>query len=122
MQDFRNLRVWQKAHDQVLAVYRCTRSFPKDETYGLRAQLRRAAVSIPANVAEGCGREYHLILAHDLDYLTAVVYRELMKTVVAVKRMISGLLKRTGARRIERAPARKYSRPVSGRKPTAENG
>ena len=56
MKDFRKLEVWQKAHGLVLAVYRETTGFPKEEIYGLTGQVRRAAVSIPANIAEGCGR------------------------------------------------------------------
>ena len=50
---FRDLIVWQRAYDFVLSAYRLTRAFPKDELYGLTSQLRRAAVSIPANIAEG---------------------------------------------------------------------
>jgi len=85
---FRDLVVWQKAHEFVLAVYRFTESFPDREKYGLAHQLRRAAVSIPANIAEGFGKRsqaekgrflniaegsleecrYYLILAHDLGY------------------------------------------------------
>src|SRR6201997_5486089 len=85
---FRDLRVWQKAHEFVLAVYRYSESFPEREKYGLAHQLRRAAVSIPANIAEGFGKRsqaekarflniaegsleecrYYLILAHDLGY------------------------------------------------------
>jgi len=85
---FRDLLVWRKAHDFVLAVYRFTSSFPRSETYGLAQQLRRAAVSIPANIAEGFTRRgqtdkarfmniaessleesrYYLILAEDLGY------------------------------------------------------
>ena len=53
MQDFRELKVWQKAHELTLAVYRATQSFPRDELYGLTSQLRRSASSIPANLAEG---------------------------------------------------------------------
>ena len=53
---FRDLRVWQKAHEFVLAVYRYSESFPEREKYGLEHQLRRAAVSIPANIAEGFGK------------------------------------------------------------------
>ena len=55
MRDFRNLKVWQKAHELTLVVYRKTRGFPRDELYGLTSQLRRGASSIPANIAEGCG-------------------------------------------------------------------
>jgi four helix bundle protein len=85
---FRDLIVWRKAHEFVLAVYAFTPGFPKQETYGLSQQLRRAAVSIPANIVEGFRRRgkadkarfmnvaegsleecrYYLILAHDLDY------------------------------------------------------
>ena len=85
---FQELLVWQKAHQFVLAVYALTPAFPKQETYGLSQQLRRAAVSIPANIAEGFGKRgrldkarylniaqgsleeslYYLILARDLDY------------------------------------------------------
>ena len=56
MQDFRQLRVWQLAHELTLDVYRITKSFPKDEQYGLTSQLRRCSSSIAANIAEGCGR------------------------------------------------------------------
>jgi four helix bundle protein len=86
MRDFRKLMVWQKAHQLTLGIYELTANFPRDEVYGLTSQVRRAAASIPANVAEGCGRdgdtelarflriamgsanelEYHLILARDL--------------------------------------------------------
>jgi four helix bundle protein len=85
---FRDLRVWQKAHEFVLGVYRFSEGFPRVETYGLTAQLRRAAVSVPANIAEGFRRRgkpdkvrflniaqasleecrYYLILAKDLNY------------------------------------------------------
>ena len=85
---FRDLLVWRKAHEFVLAVYAFTTGFPRQETYGLAAQMRRAAVSIPANIAEGFRRRgrldkarfmnlaegsleecrYYLILAQDLEY------------------------------------------------------
>jgi len=87
-QSFRDLVVWQKAHAFVLAVYRLTESFPEREKFGLSHQMRRAAVSIPANIAEGFAKRsradkarflniaegsseecrYYLILAHDLGY------------------------------------------------------
>jgi four helix bundle protein len=57
MRDFRKLQVWEKAHQAVLAIYNETAHFPTTETYGLVSQMRRAAVSIPTNIAEGCGRE-----------------------------------------------------------------
>ena len=86
MRDFKNLKVWQKAHELALQVYGVVRRFPREERYGLVSQLQRAATSIPANIAEGCGCqgnrefayflniavrsssevEYLLILARDL--------------------------------------------------------
>jgi four helix bundle protein len=56
MQDFRDLRVWVLAHEVTLAVYRITAAFPREELFGLTSQIRRSAASIPANLAEGCGR------------------------------------------------------------------
>jgi four helix bundle protein len=89
MRDFRQLKVWERGHRLVLDIYEATGKFPRQETYGLAAQLRRSSASIPANIAEGCGRsgdaelarfmlvsmgsaselEYHLLLAHDLNFL-----------------------------------------------------
>ncbi|MDY6951845.1 MAG: four helix bundle protein [Thermodesulfobacteriota bacterium] len=86
---FQDLVVWQKAHEFVLSVYRTTRGFPRDETYGLTSQFRRAAVSIPANIAEGFRKagkadkyrfmniaqgsveecRYYIILSRDLGYV-----------------------------------------------------
>ena len=57
MRDFRELKVWQKAHRFVLDLYRHTQGFPAEERFGLTVQLRRAAVSVASNIAEGCGRE-----------------------------------------------------------------
>jgi len=56
LQDFRKLKVWEKAHQLALEAYRVTASFPKEEAYGLTSQIRRCSASIPANIAEGCGR------------------------------------------------------------------
>jgi four helix bundle protein len=89
MENFKKLKVWSKAHELTLLIYQRTRSFPKDEMYGLTSQIRRASASIGANIAEGCGRrsdpemrrfiqiargsaselEYHLLLANDLHFL-----------------------------------------------------
>ena len=56
MQDFKKLKVWQKSHHLTLDLYRITSSFPRSELYGLTSQIRRSASSVPANIAEGCGR------------------------------------------------------------------
>lgn len=108
MRDFRELKVWQKAHQVALEVYRQTRTFPADERFGLTAHLRKSATSAPSNIAEGCGRngekelarfmsiaagsaselEYQLLLAHDLDYLPTDAYAALNEQVGEVKRML----------------------------------
>jgi four helix bundle protein len=112
MKDFRKLKVWHKAHELVLSVYRATAGFPSEERYGLTSQLRRASVSIPANLAEGCGRhtdqdfarfvdyamgsasevEYHLLLARDLSLLDATTYAALHGRTTEVKRMLASFL------------------------------
>lgn len=112
MQPFQNLRVWRDAHALTLAVYRATSSFPKEERYGLTSQVRRSASSVAANLAEGTGRgsdadfarfvqiaaasaaetRYHLILAADLDYLTAPAAGRLGAQTDAVRRQLSSLL------------------------------
>ena len=114
MQDFRELRVWEKAHNLTLEIYRTTTCFPADERYGLTSQMRRAAASIGANICEGCGREtrpdfahflhiasgssselqYHLVLAHDLGYLATDDCSYLMGSITEIKRMLSGLIQR----------------------------
>ena len=67
MKDYRQLKVWQRSHQITLAVYSLTKSFPKEELYGLTSQIRRAASSIPANLAEGCGRDSDAELKRFLD-------------------------------------------------------
>ncbi len=111
MRPFRRLVVWRKAHAFTLDVYRVTRSFPRDEQFGLVAQLRRAAASISANLADGCGREsdrelgrfvaiasgsasgveYHLLLARDLDYVAPAMFNTLENRVIELKRMLAAL-------------------------------
>lgn len=117
MKDFRKLKVWEKSHQLVLEVYRVTATFPSAEMYGLTSQLRRASASIPANIAEGCGRggdpelarfvqiamgsasevEYHLLLVHDLGFVTSSDYEGLVDSVIEVKRMLASLIKRLRA-------------------------
>ncbi len=107
MRSFHTLKVWQKSHELVLHVYTATGTFPREEIYGLTSQLRRAAASIPTNIAEGCGRnstsdflrflhiaagsaselEYHL--AHDLGLMNLETFRQLAAEVIGVKRMLS---------------------------------
>ena len=119
MKDFRQLQVWQKAHQLTLAVYRVTASFPRAELYGLTSQLRRSAASIAANLAEGCGRngdaelarfssiamgsaselEYHLLLARDLKLLNLTAYAEVAQQTTEVKRMLTGLIQKLTADR-----------------------
>jgi len=114
MQDFHELRVWEKAHSLTLKIYTMTKSFPADELYGLTSQMRRAAASIGANICEGCGREtrpdfahflqiaagssselqYHLVLAHDLGYVSLHDCSHLTTDVTEIKRMLTGLIQR----------------------------
>ena len=119
MKDFRQLKVWEKAHQMTLAVYKATTTFPQDELYGLTSPIRRSGASIPANIAEGCGRsgdaelarflqiamgsaselEYHLLLAHDLGLLTNSDHDELSRGVTEVKRMLTSLIQKLNADR-----------------------
>jgi four helix bundle protein len=114
MQDFRDLRVWALAHEVTLAAYRITSPFPREELFGLSSQIRRAAASIPANLAEGCGRngnaefarfcsiamgsaselDYHLLLARDLKLIKSEDYDHLAPQVSDLKRMLTGLRKK----------------------------
>jgi len=113
MKDFRQLKVWEKSHQLALAIYKATKEFPKEELYGLTSQIRRASMSIPTNIAEGCGRntdadfarflqmtmgsasetEYQLILARDLEFLPKGEHEKLHNDVEEVKRMLASLLK-----------------------------
>jgi four helix bundle protein len=119
VKDFHELKVWQKAHELTLAVYRATAPFPREELYGLTSQLRRASASIAANLAEGCGRsgdaefarfcsiamgsasevEYHLLLARDLKLFKPGDYEDLAPRATEVKRMLTALLQKLNADR-----------------------
>jgi four helix bundle protein len=114
MEDFKELRVWAKAHELTLAIYQKTRGFPKEEMYGLTSQLRRAATSIGANIAEGCGRrsdgemkrflqiargsanevEYHLLLAKDLRFISPDEFHQLEVKVLEIQRMMASFVQR----------------------------
>ena len=112
MKDFRTLKVWQKSHSLSLSVYAATENFPKEELFGITSQLRRAAVSIPTNLAEGCGRgsdkdfkrfvqiamgsasesEYLFLLSKDLGYFSDKEYNKLLLEVQEVKKMLASLI------------------------------
>lgn len=114
MRDFKQLKVWQKAHLLALDVYRQARAFPADERFGLTAHLLRSATSIPSNIAQGCGRdseleltrflsiaagsasetEYQLLLARDLGYLPEPIHHGLDAQVNEVKRMLNSFVQR----------------------------
>jgi four helix bundle protein len=112
MQDFRNLKVWEKSHLIALSIYKITEAFPKEEIFGLTSQMRRAASSIPTNIAEGCGRssdsdfarflhmamgsacelEYQLLLSHDLVFLKDEDWIKVDSNVKEIKRMLASLI------------------------------
>lgn len=107
MKDYRKLIVWERSHKLVLAIYEATRAFPKEELFGLTSQMGRAAASIPANIAEGCGRDsdaelkrffhiahgsaselaYFVFLAKELGYINTLVFSALEDETGQVKRM-----------------------------------
>ena len=119
MKDFRELKVWGKAHEMALRSYRLTESLPKHELFGMTNQIRRCEASIPANIAEGCGRlgnaelhrflqiacgsaselEYHLLLARDLGYLPPADYLSAQKQLLEMKRMLVALTRKVGSDR-----------------------
>lgn len=112
MQNYKDLKVWAKAHQLTLAVYKATKKFPKEEVYSLTSQVRRSSSSIPANIAEGCGRrtkndfanflqialgsanetEYLMFLSMCLEYIEKSRYEEIEKTVNEVKAMLISLI------------------------------
>ena len=121
MKDFRDLKVWQKAHQLTLAIYRVTAAFPSSELYGLTSQMRRSSASVPANIAEGACRDgdaefcrflhiamgsasevdYFLLLACDLGFLRREESEGLMRDAAEVKRMLSALINKLKADRAE---------------------
>ena len=117
MQNFRDVKAWAKAHALTLLVYRETERFPSAERFGLTSQMRRAAASIPANIAEGCGRvsdadfarflqisfgsaselEYFTLLARDLRFCSDTAHDEIIAGVQEVKRMLAAFIDRLKA-------------------------
>mgnify|MGYP000903194191 CR=1 FL=1 len=113
MKDFRTLNVWQKSHEHAVMIYQETKKFPKEEVYGITSQIRRAIVSIPTNLAEGCGRgsdrdfakfaqiafgsanesEYLILLSNELGFIDKTDSDELTEKVTEIKRMLTSLIK-----------------------------
>ncbi len=111
MRNFKDLLVWERAHALTLELYQATRAFPKEELYGITSQIRRAAASIGANLAEGCGRRtdgdfgrflliamgsaselsYHLLLTRDLKLLKETDYVRVDSQLAEVRKMLTSL-------------------------------
>ena len=141
MGDFTKLAVWKKAHALTLAIYRETANWPKHELFGLISQSRRAAFSVPANIAEGCGKNsdaelarhtrnslgsaselsYYLILAHDLSYLKKPAHDDMQTGLSEVRRMLASLERVSAMAAERRSPTarlrRKGTDPASVRRP-----
>lgn len=117
MKDFRNLKVWEKAHLLALKIYKVTEQFPREELYGLTSQIRRACVSIPTNIAEGCVRssdadfsrflyialgstselEYLILLSMDLKLIKAELQIELNNEINEIKKMLISMIQKLKA-------------------------
>jgi four helix bundle protein len=113
LKNFKELKVWKKSYDLCLKLYKVTGRFPKEEVYGLTAQIRRSAVSVPSNIAEGYGRkttpdylkslyiaygsscelETQLLLSNDLGYIKKEEIKELEEEMGEVERMLKALIK-----------------------------
>lgn len=118
MRPHERLEVWKTAVEFVVSVYRATESFPKEERFGLTSQIRRAAVSVAANIAEGAGRNSskefayflsnaqgsaselatELLIAHRLLFLKRETYEQMMQTLDSIGRMIVGLSRNVRAK------------------------
>jgi four helix bundle protein len=108
IKNFKTLDIWKRACRLVKVVYKATKVFPKEELYGLTSQMRRAAVSVPSNISEGCGRrtvadlsrfldisvgslcelETQLYLANDLDFLQTRAMQDLVEEIGQIRRMV----------------------------------
>lgn len=113
LRNFKELKVWQKSYQLCLDLYKITKDFPNEEKYGLTSQMRRAAISIPANIAEGYGRktipdyvrclyiaygstcelETQTLLSGDLDYLNENNQNSILEKIKEVERMLMALIK-----------------------------
>jgi len=110
---FKDLLVWQKSYEVCLKIYRVSKDFPRIEQYGITPQMRRAALSVPSNIAEGCGRkgtkefiqalyiaygsncelETQIMIARDLNFIDSQKAEELIADIASVERMLKALIK-----------------------------
>ncbi|MBI2325806.1 four helix bundle protein [Candidatus Collierbacteria bacterium] len=115
IQSFRDLLVWQQAHQLVLSIYKTTKTFPREEMYSLVDQIRRAVVSVTSNIAEGFGRrsykeklqfynlamgsltevENQIDISHDLGYISRASYDEFVERILSVKKLLNRLMTAT---------------------------
>ena len=117
MKNFKQLHVWQKSHLLTLSVYKISKFFPKEELYGLTSQIRRSAISLPSNIAEGCGRlsdkelaqflviasgsaselAYQLLLSKDLEYVSELTHDQLQSDLTEIHKMLNSFIKKLKA-------------------------
>ena len=113
LRNYKDLKVWQRSYELCLEIYRVTKGFPKEERYGLTSQIRRAAASVPSNIAEGYGRkttpeyikflyvaygsncelETQILLSGDLGYIETDKLKKLQSEIGEVERMLKALIK-----------------------------
>jgi four helix bundle protein len=126
LRNYEDLEVWQKAHKLTIKVYRATEGFPRSEMFGLSSQVRHAAGSIGANLAEGCGRwsdaelaryvqilmgsaselQNHLRLANDLGFMATAEYDAQLKELTCIRQMLTAFFQRLrGSRQEQKDPA-----------------
>lgn len=118
MRDLKKLTIWRSGLDLTKAVYRITKKLPEDEKFGLTSQMRRASVSIPSNIAEGCSRnsdieykrfleiaigsafelETQLIIAHEIEYFDSVEFDKIHAAVISLQKQINSLINRLKGR------------------------
>jgi four helix bundle protein len=118
MIDFRKLQIWEIGHEIALLIYKETKKFPKNELFGLTGQIRRSSISVPSNIAEGCGRgsdpdflrflniamgsaselEYQILLSKDLGYINDLTYEEISQLLIKMKKMLNSFIEKVKIR------------------------
>ena len=108
MRNYQQLEIWQRSHQLTLKIYTVSKAFPREEVFGLSSQMRRAAASVPTNIAEGCGRDssselrrflvisagsiselhYQILLAKDLAYISDTIFKELLDETEQIRKML----------------------------------